>query len=220
MNNKIFEFLSDLEMNNNREWFGRNKERYEDAKKTLEQFVTKLIMNINSFDASIDIKDASKTFFRIYRDIRFSLNKDPYKTNFGSIIVPESYRHSFEYPAYYLHIQNNANFVSMGIYMPGAQILRRLRTAIYEDFDLFYDTVKKLDGSFGGMLREEDSLKRVPQGFDKNSPAAEYLRLKSFYVSREFSNEDVLKTDFLDKITSLYEASYELKEWFVNAVNN
>jgi uncharacterized protein (TIGR02453 family) len=218
MNKEIFEFLSDLERNNNREWFARNKKRYEDAKKMLEQFVTKLILNINFFDSSIDIKDASKTFFRIYRDIRFSPNKDPYKTNFGSIIVPENYRHSCEYPGYYLHVQNNDNFVSMGIYMPSARILKQLRYAIDEDFDSFYDIVKRLESSFGGLVREEDSLRRVPKDFDRNSPAAEYLKLKNFYVFKNFSNEDVLREDFLDTITSLYRKSYELKEWFVKAM--
>jgi uncharacterized protein (TIGR02453 family) len=220
MNKEIFEFLSDLERNNNREWFVKNKKRYENAKKTLERFVTELIVNINSFDTSIDIKDASKTFFRIYRDTRFSSNKDPYKTNFGSIIVPESYRHSCEYPAYYLHLQNNDNFVSMGIYMPGPQVLKQVRSAIDEDFDTFSEIVKKLENSFGGLLHADDALKRVPQGFDKDSPAAEYLKLKNFYIYKEFSNDEVLKKDFLDKITALYKESYELKEWFAKAVKN
>jgi uncharacterized protein (TIGR02453 family) len=220
MNKEIFEFLSDLERNNNREWFAQNKKRYEDAKKTLERFVTVLILNVNSFDSSVDIKDASKTFFRIYRDIRFSPNKEPYKTNFGSIIVPDDYRHSCEYPAYYLHIQNNGSFVSMGVYMPNPQLLKQLRQAIDEDFDSFSEIIKKLESSFGELSHEEGSLKRVPPGFDKNSPAAEYLKLKNFYVFKEFSNEDVLKKDFLEKITSLYKESYELKQWFVKAMSS
>jgi uncharacterized protein (TIGR02453 family) len=220
MNKEIFEFLSDLERNNNREWFALNKKRYEEAKKTFERFVTKLIMNINSFDPDISIKDASKTVYRIYRDTRFSPDKTPYKINFGSVIIPDEYRRSYEYPAYYLHLQNNDCFISMGIYMPDAQVLKRLRHAIDEDFDVFYGTVKRLESSFGGLLREEDSLKRVPQGFDKNSPAAEYLKLKNFYVFRGFSNEEALEKDFLDRITFLYKASYELKKWFVKAVNN
>jgi uncharacterized protein (TIGR02453 family) len=218
MNKEIFEFLSDLERNNNREWFAQNKKRYEDAKKTLERFVTELILNINSFDMSINIKDASKTFFRIYRDTRFSLNKDPYKINFGSVIVPDEYRHSCEYPAYYLHIQNNDNFVSMGIYMPSPQVLKQLRHAIDEDFYSFSEILKKLESSFGRLSHEEDSLKRVPQGFDKNSPASEYLKLKNFYVFKEFSNEEVLQKDFLEKITALYKESYELKEWFAKVL--
>ncbi|MDR1593157.1 MAG: DUF2461 domain-containing protein [Prevotellaceae bacterium] len=219
MNKEIFEFLSDLERNNNREWFAQNKKRYENAKKTLEGFVTKLILNINSFDPSIDIKDASKTFFRIYRDTRFSPNKTPYKINFGSIIVPESYRHSCEYPAYYLHLQNNDNFVSMGIYMPGSQVLKQVRNAIDEDFETFSEITGKLENSFGDMLHgAEDSLKRVPPGFDKNSPAAEYLKLKNFYVYKGFSNAEVLQNDFLEKITSLYIDSYELKKWFAKVI--
>ncbi|MDR0385756.1 MAG: DUF2461 domain-containing protein [Prevotellaceae bacterium] len=220
MNREIFEFLYDLEKNNNREWFAQNKARYEEIKKTLERFVTKLILNINSFDSSIDIKDASKTFFRIYRDTRFSTNKDPYKTNFGSIIVPERYRRLCEYPAYYLHLQNESSFVSMGVYMPDAQVLKHIRHAIDEDFDTFAKIVRKLDNSFGGLLRESDSLKRVPQGFDRNSPAAEYLKLKHFYVFKEFSNEEVLREDFLERIISLYRDSYELKKWFAENVKS
>jgi uncharacterized protein (TIGR02453 family) len=219
MNRKIFEFLHDLERNNNREWFIQNKERYEDVKRAIERFVTELILNINSFDSSIDIKDASKTLFRIYRDIRFSTNKEPYKTNFGSIIVPEEYRRrSFAYPAYYLHLQNNGSLISNGIYMPDPQTLKLIRRAVYEDFDYFADIVKKLENSFGGLLHEEDLRKRVPPGFDKNSPAVEYLKLKNFYVYKEFSNEEVLSEDFLKRITSLYRDSYELKEWLTKAL--
>jgi uncharacterized protein (DUF2461 family) len=89
-----------------------------------------------------------------------------------------------------------------------------------EDFDSFSGILARLESSFGGLSREEDPLKRVPQGFDKDSPAAEYLKLKNFYVFKEFSNEEVLKKDFIEKITSLYKSSYELKKWFVaNVVN-
>jgi uncharacterized protein (TIGR02453 family) len=218
MNKEIFEFLYDLERNNNREWFAQNKGRYEDAKKMLERFIIELILNINSFDSSIDIKDASKTLFRIYRDTRFSSNKEPYKINFGSVIVPEEYRRSGEYPAYYLHLQNVGSFVSMGVYMPTAQTLKRIRGAIDSDFNSFSDILAKLESAFGGLLRDDDSLKRVPQGFDKDNPAAEYLKLKNFYVFKEFSNEEVLEKDFLEKITSLYQSSYELKKWFVDSV--
>jgi uncharacterized protein (TIGR02453 family) len=218
MNKEVFEFLSDLEQNNNREWFAQNKKRYEDVKKTLEQFVTKLILNINSFDASINIMDASKTLFRIYRDIRFSSNKDPYKTNLGSIIVPDSYRKSWDYPGYYLHLQNDNCFITMGIYMPTAPALKQLRHAIDEDFEPFSGILTKLEQGFGGLLHQEDALKRVPPGFDKNSPAAEYLKLKNFYVFKGFSNKEVLEKDFLEKITSLFRSSFELKEWFVETL--
>jgi uncharacterized protein (TIGR02453 family) len=175
-------------------------------------------LNISSFDPSIDIRDASKTLFRIYRDTRFSSNKEPYKINFGSVITPEEYRRLGGYPAYYLHLQNEGSFVSMGIYMPDARTLKQVRCAMDEDFDSFSGILAGLESSFGGLSREEGSLKRVPQGFDKDSPAAEYLKLKNFYVFREFSNEEVLKNDFLEKITSLYKDSYELKKWFVASV--
>jgi uncharacterized protein (TIGR02453 family) len=220
MNKQIFEFLSDLERNNNREWFAQNKKRYEIAKKSFESFITKLILNINSFDPSINIRDVSKTVYRIYRDTRFSLDKTPYKTNFGSVIIPDEYRRSYEYPAYYLHLQNNDCFIVMGVFMPSPQALKNLRRAIDEDFDAFSEIIDKLKDSFGDMAREEGVLKRVPPGFDKNSPAAEYLKLKHFYIIKEFSNEEVLSDDFLETITALYQQSYELKEWFVKALRN
>jgi uncharacterized protein (TIGR02453 family) len=218
MNNKVFEFLSDLERNNNRDWFAQNKQRYQDVRKTVEEFVSSLIVGINAFDSSIDIEDASKTLFRISRDTRFSINKEPYKINFGSVIVPTIYRRSNEYPGYYLHFQNNANFISMGVYMPSADTLKLLRSAIDEDFDSFSTIIKRLANSFGDLSRSEGSLQRIPKGFDKDSPAAEYLKMKNFYVFRDFSNEEVLSEDFLDHIISLYKESYALKTWLVKAI--
>jgi uncharacterized protein (TIGR02453 family) len=218
MNNEIFKFLADLEENNNREWFTQNKPRYEGVKKDIEDFVAKLILNINSFDPDIGTPNPSKTLFRIYRDTRFSSNKCPYKTNIGSLIIPEEYRREWDYPGYYLHLQNNENFISLGVYMPSAPVLKRIRCAIDEDFEVFTEILAKLENSFGGLSREEDSLKRVPAGFDKNSPAAEYLKLKNFYLLKGFSNEEVLEKTFLQKITSLFKESFELKQWFLQII--
>ncbi|MDR0559090.1 MAG: DUF2461 domain-containing protein [Prevotellaceae bacterium] len=217
VDSEVFEFLYELERNNNREWFSLNKSRFDKIRKNVTDFVAQLILNINAFDSSIGSLDARKTIFRIYRDTRFSKDKDPYKTNLGSVIVPEGYRKKWHYPAYYLHLQDNKSFISMGVYMPDSAPLKRIRCAIDENFETFKDILGKLESDFGTMLREEDMLKRVPAGFDKNSPAAEYLKLKNFYLYKPFSNGEVLQKNFIETITSLYEKCFPLKCWFTEA---
>lgn len=134
------------------------------------------------------------------------------------MIVPNEYKRSWDYPGYYFHLQNDGSFISMGIYMPEAPVLKQLRYAIDEDFEVFSEIVKRLENDFGGLSREEDSLKRVPTGFAKDSPAAEYLKLKNIYVYKEFSNKEVMGKGFLEKITALYHRSFELKQWLAEAM--
>ena len=219
MNGEIFKFLSALERNNNREWFAANRRSYDESKAAFTSFVTSVIMNVAGFDPDIgaDRLEASKTLFRIYRDTRFAANKDPYKTNFGAIIVPEEYRRSWDYPGYYIHLQDENSFVSMGVYMPQSAPLNRIRRAMDEDFETFSDILKSLEPYFGDICRAEDSLKRVPAGFDKNSPAAEYLKLKNIYVYKSFTNAEVQSKDFSATVSDLFLKSYELKCWLMEA---
>ncbi|MDR2425102.1 MAG: DUF2461 domain-containing protein [Prevotellaceae bacterium] len=219
IDSKVFTFLSELEINNNREWFAQNKQRFEDVKQNVLEFVGNLIAKINAFDPSIGDLPANKTLFRIYRDTRFSSNKEPYKTNLGAVIVPVGYRSIWSYPAYYLHLKNNECFVSMGVYMPDSASLKKIRSAIDSDFEQFEAIMRRIEPDFGAMSREEGALQRVPAGFSKDSPAAEYLKLKHFYVFKPFSNRDVTKKDFLDKIAALFAQTYELKCWLIEANN-
>jgi uncharacterized protein (TIGR02453 family) len=221
MNGEVFRFLSALEKNNDRDWFAANKRSYDESKNSFTAFIASVIMNVARFDPSIDIDrlEAKKTLFRIYRDTRFSMNKEPYKTNFGAIIVPEEYRRSWDYPGYYVHLQNDNSFVSMGVYMPQSAPLNRIRRAMDEDFDTFSGILKRLAPYFGDICRAEDSLRRVPAGFDKNSPAAEYLKLKNIYVYKSFTNAEVLSEDFLTTVSDLFLKSYELKCWLMEAAS-
>ena len=219
INSEVFNFLSELEINNNREWFAMNKKRFEDVKQNVTDFVGELIVKINEFDPSIGEQNANKTLFRIYRDTRFSHNKDPYKTNLGAVIVPVGYRSLWYYPAYYLHLQNGESFVSMGVYMPDSANLKKIRSTIDNNFEEFTAIMKRLEPDFGAMSRAEGALQRVPAGFSKDSPAAEYLKLKHFYVFKPFVNREVVKKDFIDKIVELFAKTYELKCWLIDATN-
>jgi len=117
------QFLADLAVNNNRDWFQTNKKTYEDAKQTVSDFVADLIPEIARFDPEVANVDAKKCMFRIYRDVRFSKNKAPYKTNFGGFIVKGG--RSSGNAGYYLHLENNNSFIAGGVHMPPAPLLRK-----------------------------------------------------------------------------------------------
>lgn len=120
----IIKFLQNLEKNNNREWFKDHDKEYKKAKKEFENFVIKLIIEINKFDNSIGYVEPKDCIFRIFRDVRFGMNKDPYKNNFGAYIATNG-RKSLT-AGYYIHIQPDESFAGGGIYSPPSDILKKL----------------------------------------------------------------------------------------------
>jgi uncharacterized protein (TIGR02453 family) len=196
---KIFNFLSDLKKNNTREWFNANKERYEQAKVLHAEFLDKVISGVSSFDSDIQLITPADCTFRIYRDVRFSKNKDPYKVNMGAIIRRGGRKS--DYAGYYLHLEPGATFVGGGRWQPTPEMLRTLRYEIYnfpQDFEAIIshpDFVK----SFGTL--NEDRLKRPPKDFPADAPMVEHLKYKSFTAGKSFTDEQV-KNDafFLDVI--------------------
>ena len=197
-------FLKKLEQNNNREWFNEHKHLFTAAREDVLSFVEELIAEIAKFDKEIGKVDAQKSLFRIYRDTRFSHNKEPYKTNFGANI-------GFKKAGYYLHIQPKQSFLAGGIYMLENDTLKTLRKEISNDAGAF----RKIVGAFGG-LSEEGKLKRVPAGFDKEDPMAEYLKLKHFVAVHSVSEKELLEKDAAKKFAKVYKSIKPLKD-FINA---
>ncbi|MCK9302341.1 MAG: DUF2461 domain-containing protein [Bacteroidales bacterium] len=191
INTATLNFLSDLERNNNREWFHANQEKYEAAKESVLQTVLYFTAEISKFDNSIKPFDPKKGLFRIARDTRFCKNKDPYKLNFGACINPEG-KNISSLSTYYLHVKPNESFFSAGVYMPEKDELTEIRYAIYNNFDEFYSIINApaFIKKFGKMSTDY-KLTRVPMGFDKNDPSAEYLKFKNFFVYINLS-DDVL----------------------------
>ena len=135
MDTSIFRFLTDLRDNNNREWFQANKERYLKAKEVFESFIDNLIPEIRKFDSSIDLITSGDCMFRIYKDIRFSKDKTPYKTNIVAYIARGG--KSSPYAGYYVHAEPGQSMLAGGIYMPQPEALKRLREEIYYNVDEF-----------------------------------------------------------------------------------
>lgn len=183
-------FLSDLSLNNNRDWFQANKKLFDAAQDNVTGFAGYLIGEIGKFDAAVGGLDPKACVFRIYRDVRFSKDKSPYKTNLGAYISPGGRRSML--PGYYFHVEPGRSFVAGGKHIPDGPELLKLRTAIAENTDEFLKIVEKksfLD-AFGKVRGE--SLKSAPKGFDPEHKAIDYLRLKEYMAFTEFPDEEFL----------------------------
>jgi len=195
------QFLEDLKANNNREWFLENKKRYEAVKKDYHQLVGSLLDAMKPLDPSLEMLEVKNCVFRINRDVRFSKDKSPYKTNLGIWISPGS-KH-IEAPGYYLHIENGNCFVGGGLYCPQPDQLQKIRKEIH----FFYDDLteilndQKFKSTYQNLTRDENStLKNPPKGYDKEDPAIEFLKLKSFTAIQKIDTKLATQKDFVSVI--------------------
>lgn len=193
--NLTFDFLKDLKKNNNREWFQENKKRYEDSHKEVYTFADALIERLNQKDV-IETPSGKKSLFRIYRDVRFSKNKDPYKSSrTGSFRRSGANRRG----GFYFCIEPGNTMIGGGFYAPNKEDLQLLRDQISLDASPLRKVLtNKTFKSYFGELRGEQ-LKTVPRGFDKEDSNIDLLRFKNFYVMHSFTDEEALSPDFIDK---------------------
>lgn len=215
-NGEILEFLRELRSNNNRVWFQTNKLRYEAARQYVLHQTEWLIAHIAAFDDTVKYLDPKECLFRIYRDTRFSPDKRPYKHHFGTYICAQG-GHKSILSGYYLHIEPQHSALCGGIYCPDKETLKRVRTAIDIDFDEFMRITAADDfkRNFGKVFAQ-NTLRRVPQGFAPDSPAADYLKFKEFFVEHHFSDDEVCASDFLDRLLPMCRAMKPFND-FVNA---
>ncbi len=183
-------FLTELNGNNNREWFQANKKSFDSAQNNVTAFAGYLIGEIGKFDDAVSGIDPKSCVFRIYRDVRFSKDKSPYKINLGAYISPGG-RKSMQ-PGYYFHVQPGASFVAGGKHIPDGPELLKLRTAIANNTDEFLRIIEKKSfrDAFGEM--RGDRLKSAPRGFDAEHKAVEYLKLKEFMAFTELHDDNFL----------------------------
>ena len=195
----VLKFLKDLKKNNNREWFNANKARYDEAKAEFENFVNSVIQEVARFDASLRFVEAKDCMFRIYRDVRFSKNKEPYKTNFGAWMSKDGRKSSG--PGYYFHMDPDEQFISGGIYMPDPELMKRIRKEIYYNYNEFSKIMKS-----SGFRKYFDGIddyfkaKLPPKDFPADFPGIDVLKNKSFTVSYAL-DEKLISSDNLFKTT-------------------
>ncbi|MDH6252863.1 uncharacterized protein (TIGR02453 family) [Chryseobacterium sp. H1D6B] len=211
---KTFEFLKKLTKNNNREWFNENKRLYTESQENVIAFLEGLIKEMGGFDENLSKIDPKKALFRIYRDTRFSKDKIPYKTNFGASLGMGK---GSQKGGYYLHLEPGKSFLAGGIYMPESSVLREVR----KEISLYgSDFLKILDNKdfkkYFPELDQNDKLKKIPQGFEKEDPMAEHLKLKSFIAVYNLKDEEVLDTNASENLTKIFKLLKPLND-FLNA---
>ncbi|MCW3161365.1 DUF2461 domain-containing protein [Chryseobacterium oryctis] len=206
-----FDFLQKLILNNNREWFNENKSLYTEAQQNLILFIEDLIQNMSEFDEELGKIDAKKSLFRIYRDTRFSKDKSPYKTNFGASLGMGK---GSQKAGYYLHIEPGKSFIAGGIYMPDSSVLKELRKEISLYGDDFLTILNNKDfKKHFPELDQDDKLKKVPQGFEKENPMAEYLKLKSFIVVYNLTDEEILDKNSVKNLSKIFKLMKPLNDF-------
>ena len=207
-------FLKDLAKNNNKPWFDKNRKAYESAKDDFVQVVAQVIRGIGNFDPSIAALEAKNCTFRINRDVRFSKNKAPYKNNMAAYFNKDGKKGLGA--GYYMHIQPGQSFVAGGIWMPEPPVLAGIRQEI--DYNL--DDWKKIveSRSFKKIFPkglEGEALSRPPKNYDDNNPAIEYIKRKSFIVTRPFTDSEVQGKGFVKEVSKTFQAIKPLVD-FIN----
>lgn len=205
-------FLKNLSRNNNKPWFDEHRKEYEAAKGDYIGFVQKIISGVGKFDAPVGQLDAKKCIFRINRDIRFSKNKAPYKTNMGASFNKGGKK--IMTGGYYFHLEpGNKSFVAGGIYMPEPADLAKLRQEIDYNWPAFKKIItnKPFKTIFGDLSKEGDmTLSRPPKGYDASNPAIEYLKLKSLIVSAPVKDADLVSKNLEKKTLDAFKVIYPL----------
>lgn len=215
---KVVQFLRELTENNNREWFNDNKKVYNESKEKILFLTDVLINEIGKFDPSVRGVAAKDCIFRIFRDVRFSKNKEPYKTNFGSYIARGG-RKSIS-PGYYFHIEPNQSFIGGGVYMPQAEQLKSIRNYIAEHALEFQQIIS--DPVFKKVFPKmyDHQLKTAPKGFAKDHEHIDLLRYKSFVFSKTLNNKELINNGFIEQAVDAFEQLHKANTFLGDAINS
>lgn len=195
-------FLKDLKEHNTKEWMDEHRKIYETAKQDYESFVGSLIPILAKYEPAIGDLTPKQCTFRINRDIRFSQDKSPYKTNFGAAFSRQGKK--LPDAGYYFHLEPGQSFVGGGIWMPDGPLLKKIRQEIDYNFSEFERivTAKSFKKMFGEI--DGEKLKKAPQGYDESNPAIEYLKLKSFTVGTSIPDKELTSSSLLNTCEKVF----------------
>jgi len=217
MKSDVLGFLEQLKEHNDRQWFQQNKTRYDEARQEVEQMVHSVIPGIAKYDPAIRYIEAKDCMFRIFRDVRFSKDKSPYKTNMGAWITPVG-RKSFG-PGYYIHIQPGESFLAAGVYMPAPDALKKLRSEVYYNIVEFKGILedKKVKKYFQG-LSEMDKAKLAPKDFPKDFQDMDWLKHRHYILSCPLTDELIETDDLAGWILKVFEVVQPFQQFLRRAL--
>ena len=217
---EVIDFLKDLQCNNNREWFVANKPRYVAATHRFNAIVDELIQEIARYDSTVTGLTAKDCTYRIYRDVRFSADKSPYKTHMGAFICRGGKKSG--YSGYYFHIGTGGDgypyghMLATGDYCCDSKVLQVLREDIVGGGGDFDRIVRSVEPTF--VLDREGALKRNPKGFEQEMKYVEYLRLKSFCLLHTPTDAFVCADNLAARVAELFRATQPFLHYINRAI--
>ena len=213
---QVLKYLHALSLHNDKVWFEAHKADYLKAKATVGELAVRLIEGIRSFDDTIGPLSVSDCTYRIYRDVRFSKDKSPYKTHMG-IFVNRGGKKS-GYSGYYFHIDGNGDhLLAVGNYYTEPRVLKTLR----EDIELGGGDFRRIiEGAAPGLVLDtEGSLKKVPKGFPADSPDAQYFKLKNFCLLKALDDGFILSPDLADNVLAIFRTGKPFLDYVNRAID-
>jgi uncharacterized protein (TIGR02453 family) len=207
LEHQTLRYLTQLKKNNNKPWFDAHRAQYEAARIDFSNFIQMVIEALQKTDTTITGLTARDCLFRINRDIRFSKDKTPYKAHFGASIKRGGRKSGFA--GYYFHLEPGHSFIGGGMWMPEAPALKNMRQEIDYNWEEFQSILqeKNFKKIYGDIYKGDDvSLSTTPKGYEKDNPAADYLRLKSFIAETKMADEELVKATLHKKTVAAFEA--------------
>jgi uncharacterized protein (TIGR02453 family) len=215
---QVFAFLSDLQRNNTREWFNENKDRYQEALGQFRELASEMIAGISSFDPTLDGIDAKQSIFRIYKDVRFSKDKSPYKTHMGCWMTKGGRKSSDA--GYYFHLEPGKSFAAAGVWMPPADQLKLIREEILYNPESYLEVVNELLSQKkyerGGR---DDMLKKGPVGFPKDFAHIDELKYKHHIFSRPYKDSELSGKNTASLLTKDFMGLYPMVAYLNHAMS-
>jgi uncharacterized protein (TIGR02453 family) len=218
MDKNILTFLSELSENNHKEWFESNRKRYDKVKSDVIDLAAGLIPRLAEFDPSIGLLDPRKCIFRINRDVRFSKDKSPYKTNMG-IFFSRNGKSDLASAGYYLHFEPGKCFIGGGIYGPPPDVLKAIRQEIYfhpQEFRQIVDE-KRFKEVFGGLGGEK--LVRSPKGFPDDFREIDLLKYKHYIVGHNVDDNLLDDPGFENHIMQIFNTMKDFNGFLNRAIH-
>ncbi|HEX6333650.1 MAG TPA: DUF2461 domain-containing protein [Flavisolibacter sp.] len=217
---QTLKFLSGLKKNNNKVWFDNHRAAYEAARIDFSNFIQLIIDSIQKTDTTITGLTARDCMFRINRDIRFSKDKKPYKTNFGASIKRGGRKSPFA--GYYFHCEPGNSFAGGGLWMPENDVLKNVRQEIDYNVDEFLSIIRapSFRKVYGDLYAGEDiSLSTMPRGYEKDHPQGRYLKLKCFIAETPVSDDELVSSKLHKKTRQAFEALQPLLHFINRAID-
>ena len=195
-----FDFLKLVTKNNDREWFKENRHLYDASHEEMLEFVEEMNGLMSQHDTIVE-RSPKKSLFRIYRDVRFSKDKSPYKNNWGAGVKRDT---PFLRGGYYYQVQPGNSFAAAGFWNPNSADIKLIRSHIAAEPEAIekVNNIKKFADTFGSI--EGEQLKKAPQGYDVDHPAIKWLRYKQFVVRKHFTDKEAMAPDFAQIVNNTF----------------